>query len=145
MQSQEYITTIFSVPEGNTKTEQKLLIITQKGKIKTLDTAKLKKVSNSGKKIINLYQKVRVKCPRHQSQLEQHKTATCCDKSQGIQAYVHCSAFKNLQKQIKECSNCQELKTKKHTAIIPNALRQVCLFDKSASSEIYLLSQEAIC
>jgi len=109
LQSQEYITTIFSVPEGNTKTEQKLLIITQKGKIKTLDTAKLKKVSNSGKKIINLYQKVRVKCPRHQSQLEQHKTATCCDKSQGIQAYARCQEFRGLQNEIKECSECKDV------------------------------------
>ncbi|CAG8630785.1 684_t:CDS:2, partial [Ambispora gerdemannii] len=100
--AREYITAIFAIPEGNIATEQDLLLITKKGKIKTLNTAKLKKASNSGRKVINLYQKVRVKCPRHQIQMEQHKTATCCDKSQGILAYARCADFRELQKEIKK-------------------------------------------
>jgi hypothetical protein len=64
-------------------------------------------MNETGKKVINLYQKVRVKCASHQSQFEQHKTATCCDKTQGIQAYVHCEVFKDLQKQVRECNNCK--------------------------------------
>jgi len=84
-------------------------------------------------------------CETHKKALEKHKKATCCDKSQGIQAYVHCSAFKALQKQIKTCDGCIELKSKKFTATISNPLLRVCLFDKSDNPEIYLLSQTAVC
>jgi hypothetical protein len=84
-----------------------LLIITKKGKIKTIDIAKLQKVSNSGKVVFNLYQKVRVKCSQHQFQFEQHKTASCCDKSQGIKAYANCADFQDLQKQVRTCQNCK--------------------------------------
>jgi len=53
-------------------------------------------------------------CSLHQNQLKKHKTANCCDKSQGVMAYSRCSQFKKLRNQIKECGNCQssELFTK---------------------------------
>ena len=53
-------------------------------------------------------------CSTHQIQLKKHKTANCCDKSQGIKAYSRCSQFKKLRNKIKECSECQnsELFTK---------------------------------
>jgi len=55
-----------------------------------------------------------VYCSTHQVQLKKHKTASCCDKSQGVMAYSRCSQFKKLRNQIKECDNCQnpELFTK---------------------------------
>jgi len=46
-------------------------------------------------------------CSTHQSQLKKHKTANCCDKSQGVKAYSSCSQFKKLRNQIKECPDCQ--------------------------------------
>jgi len=50
----------------------------------------------------------------HQNQLKKHKTANCCDKSQGVKAYSCCPQFKKLRDQIKDCSDCQnpELFTK---------------------------------
>ncbi|CAH1756530.1 13941_t:CDS:2 [Entrophospora sp. SA101] len=55
-----------------------------------------------------------VYCETHQVQLKKHKTASCCDKSQGVMAYSRCLQFKKLRNQIKECGNCQssELFTK---------------------------------
>ena len=57
---------------------------------------------------------ISVYCPTHQVQLKKHKTASCCDKSQGVMAYSRCPQFKKLRSQIKECGNCQnpELFTK---------------------------------
>jgi len=46
-------------------------------------------------------------CSTHQTQLEKHKTANCCDKGQGVRAYSSCSKFKKLRNEIKECKNCQ--------------------------------------
>ena len=86
-----------------------MLIITKKGKIKKLNLDRFQKASTSGKKVINLYQKVREKCLHHQSQLEKHKTANCCDKSQGVMAYSRCAEFRDLQKQIKECRECRDV------------------------------------
>ena len=55
-----------------------------------------------------------VYCSAHQVQLKKHKTANCCDKSQGIKAYSRCAKFKKLRNEIKVCGNCQnsELFTK---------------------------------
>ena len=49
-------------------------------------------------------------CPEHKSQLKKHKTANCCDKSQGVMAYSRCSQFKKLRNQIKGCGDCQNPK-----------------------------------
>jgi len=46
-------------------------------------------------------------CSTHQNQLKKHKTANCCDKSQGVKAYSQCSQFKKLRNKIKECPDCQ--------------------------------------
>jgi dTDP-4-amino-4,6-dideoxygalactose transaminase len=78
-----------------------LLIITKKGKIKQLPLANLQKVSKSGKKLINLYQKVIEKCSPHQVQSEQHK-------SNNHICSITCPEAKELRQQIKECSDCQE-------------------------------------
>ncbi|CAG8453177.1 3887_t:CDS:2 [Ambispora gerdemannii] len=49
-----------------------------------------------------------VYCSTHQVQLKKHKTANCCDKSQGVMAYSRCSQFKKLRNQIKECEKAKE-------------------------------------
>jgi DNA gyrase/topoisomerase IV subunit A len=46
-------------------------------------------------------------CSTHQIQLKKHKTANCCDKSQGVKAYSRCSKFRKLRNEIKECNGCQ--------------------------------------
>jgi len=72
---------------------------------------------------VPLYQQMRKKdgegnsiyCSIHQNQLKKHKTANCCDKSQGVKAYSRCLQFKKLRDQIRECRDCQnsELFTKR--------------------------------
>jgi len=46
-------------------------------------------------------------CSTHQNQLKKHKTANCCDKSEGVKAYSRCPQFKKLRDQIKKCGDCQ--------------------------------------
>ena len=48
-----------------------------------------------------------VYCSPHQSQLKKHKTANCCDKSQGVKAYSRCAKFRKLRNEIKDCGDCQ--------------------------------------
>jgi DNA gyrase/topoisomerase IV subunit A len=99
LQSQEFFTSALPVPEEFT--QQSLLIITKKGKIKLLGTEKLQNISKSGKKLINLYQKTIEKCSLHQSQLVEHKAIShVCG--------IGCQQLRELQKEIRECNNCHE-------------------------------------
>ena len=99
LQSQEFFTS--ALPVSEEFTQQSLLIITKKGKIKLLGTEKLQNISKSGKKLINLYQKTIEKCSLHQTQLTEHKaTSHICG--------IGCQQLRELQKQIRECNNCQE-------------------------------------
>jgi len=99
LQSAEFFTAALSVPEEFSK--KFLLVITQKGKIKLIPTEKLKNINKSGKKLINLYQKTIDKCSLHQTQLVEHKaTPHVCG--------IGCPQLRELQKQIRECANCQE-------------------------------------
>jgi DNA gyrase/topoisomerase IV subunit A len=99
LQSQELFTTVLSVPEEIT--QKFLLIITKKGKIKFLGAEKLQNISKAGKRLINLYQKTIEKCSLHQTQLAEHKAVShVCG--------IGCLQRRELQKQIKECSNCRE-------------------------------------
>jgi len=100
MQVQEFFTAVLTVPEEFS--EKFLLIITKKGKIKLLETEKLQNINKSGKRLINLYQKTIEKCSFHQSKLVEHKTTTShvCG--------IGCLPLRELQKEIRECNNCQE-------------------------------------
>jgi hypothetical protein len=49
-------------------------------------------------------------CLTHQNQLKEHKTANCCDKSQGVKAYSRCFEFRKLRNKIKACGDCQSSK-----------------------------------
>jgi hypothetical protein len=101
LQAQEFFTAALPVSEEFTQAKF-LLIITKKGKIKFWETEKLQNIiSKSGKKLIGLYQKTIEKCSLHQNQLTEHKaTAHVCG--------ISCLQRRELQKQIKECRNCQE-------------------------------------
>ncbi|CAH1755994.1 14070_t:CDS:2 [Entrophospora sp. SA101] len=80
------------------------IILKRKGKdgqVKNLKTPlyrQMRKKDEEGKAIY---------CPVHQNQLKKHKTANCCDKSQGVKAYSRCSQFRKLTTEIKECQGCQ--------------------------------------
>ncbi|CAI2173560.1 11125_t:CDS:2, partial [Funneliformis geosporum] len=96
LRSTEFFTAALPVPEEFT--DQFLLIITQKGKIKLIAKEKLQNISKSGKKLINLYQKTIEKCSLHQTQLVEHKAIShVCG--------IGCSPRRELQKKIKECGN----------------------------------------
>ncbi|MCE8163474.1 MAG: ATP-binding protein [Candidatus Moeniiplasma glomeromycotorum] len=98
LQAEEFFTAALTAPEEFT--QKFLLIITKKGKIKFWGSEKLKNISKSGKKLINLYQKTIEKCSQHQSQLTEHKAvAHACG--------IGCSQRRELQKQIKACNNCK--------------------------------------
>jgi DNA repair exonuclease SbcCD ATPase subunit len=56
-----------------------------------------------------------------------------------------CLILNKLKSERKDCLKCQEQKQKKYRAPIENPLQRVCLFDKNASPEVYLLSNEAVC
>jgi len=56
-----------------------------------------------------------------------------------------CPILNELKAERKICSKCKEQEPKKYRTWIENPLKQVCLVDKEASSEIYLLSQGAVC
>jgi len=100
LQAQEFFTAVLPVSEEFAQ-EKFLLIITKKGKIKLWETKKLQNISKSGKKLISLYQKSIEKCSLHQSQLTEHKSIShVCG--------IGCLQRRELQKQIKECSNCRE-------------------------------------
>src|SRR3954451_8715775 len=99
LQTQEFFTAALPVPEEFA--QKFLLIITRQGKIKLLETEKLQNISKSGKKLIGLYRKTIEKCLLHQSQLTEHRAIShVCG--------IGCPQLRELQKQIKECSNCQE-------------------------------------
>ena len=99
LHDQECFTAALPVPEEFT--EKFLLIITHQGKIKLLETERLKNISKSGKKLINLYQKTIEKCSSHQTKLTEHKaTAHVCG--------IGCPPLRELQKEIRECNNCRE-------------------------------------
>jgi len=99
LQDQECFTA--ALPVSEEFTEKLLLIVTRRGKIKLLETEKLQNISKSGKKLINLYQKTIEKCSSHQSQLDEHKSVPhVCG--------IGCPQLRELQKEIRECSNCRE-------------------------------------
>jgi DNA gyrase/topoisomerase IV subunit A len=51
----------------------------------------------------------KTRCQKHQKLLADHKTAACCDKSQGVKAYSQCSKFRELFKDMKTCAECNQV------------------------------------
>jgi len=94
-----------------TSGQDALAVFTKRGKNKNLSEEKLRvfgraaygdtaiRLEDSGKK---------VRCPRHQSLLEQHKTASCCDKSKPG-AQLQCSRIKEINKEKKDCVDCNKV------------------------------------
>jgi hypothetical protein len=104
LKTQEFFTSFIVVPEANNK--KFLLLLTEKGAVKKIKVESLAKLGKNGKKIISL--KKKTKCSIHLEKAEAHKSYDCCDKSLGLKSYVNCEFFKKLQKEIKNCSDCQQ-------------------------------------
>jgi len=88
-----------------------IMVFTKRGKVKTFAEEKVRTFGRAAYgdtsiKLKGAYGKSR--CSQHQRLVEQHKTATCCDKSQGIKAFARCQMFKKLLREIKNCSKCNE-------------------------------------
>jgi len=106
LRADEFFTAVLPVKEEFANDNEFLIIITKNGKIKQLELAKLKKISKTGKKIVNLYQKTVKECSFHQTESAKHKNfAHVCG--------IGCVQLRELRKQIKECNNCQEKWTSK--------------------------------
>ncbi|CAJ0925531.1 19188_t:CDS:10 [Entrophospora sp. SA101] len=71
------------------------------GQVKNLKVPLYRQMRRKDKEGNSLY------CPVHQNQLKKHKTANCCDKSQGVKAYSRCLKFRKLTTEIKDCQDCQ--------------------------------------
>ena len=81
------------------------------------------------------------KCEKHQILLNNHKNDNCCDKSQGIKAYITCNIFKNLQNNIKKCRECIKISSDN----ISNSLKDNDFIIKSAIlNENELFSLEGV-
>ncbi|CFW93437.1 DNA gyrase (subunit B) [endosymbiont DhMRE of Dentiscutata heterogama] len=50
----------------------------------------------------------KTRCPKHKSLLEQHKAASCCDKSQ-LGASLRCPRGKEINKEIRNCPDCNKV------------------------------------
>ncbi|CAG8550559.1 21189_t:CDS:2 [Racocetra persica] len=50
----------------------------------------------------------KTRCPKHKTLLEQHKAASCCDKSQ-LGASLRCPRGKEINKEIRNCPDCNKV------------------------------------
>ncbi|WNE40287.1 MAG: DNA gyrase subunit B [Mycoplasmataceae bacterium] len=64
---------------------------------------------------------------------------------QSLKNRVECPKFQQINKEIRNCSDCNQQKAKKAIKIIPTCLQKIFLIDKKAKSEIYLLAEEVVC
>ncbi|CAG8453730.1 10962_t:CDS:1 [Ambispora leptoticha] len=88
-----------------------IAVFTKQGKSRNIAEEKLRifgraaygdtviKLIDSGKKI---------RCPVHQTLLEQHKVAPCCDKTR-LGAQLQCPRMKEINKQKRECADCNKI------------------------------------
>jgi DNA gyrase/topoisomerase IV subunit A len=88
-----------------------IIVFTKQGKSKSFGEEKVRIVGRAayGDTAIKLEgsgQKVR--CSRHQVLLEEHKKASCCDKSQ-FGASLRCPRGKEINQSIRNCSDCNKI------------------------------------
>lgn len=89
-----------------------IMVFTKKGRVKTFTEEKVRifgrnAYGDTSIKLPGSHSKVR--CSRHQSLIERHRTTTCCDKSQGISALSRCRMFKKLSREIRNCPDCNKV------------------------------------
>jgi len=89
-----------------------IMVFTKGGKTKSFSEEKLRicgraAYGDTAVKLQNSSGKTR--CQKHQQLLEEHKTASCCDKSQGLKAYTQCPKFRELVQAMKNCSDCNKV------------------------------------
>ncbi|CAI2163604.1 2070_t:CDS:2 [Funneliformis geosporum] len=96
-----------------------IMVFTKQGKTKTFAEEKMRVVGRAayGDTAIKLESgEQKKRCSKHQTLLEQHKNATCCDKGQ-LGAVLRCPRGKEINQEIRNCSDCNK--------IVPAAVGQI--------------------
>jgi DNA gyrase subunit B len=88
-----------------------IAVFTKQGKTRNITEEKLRIFGRAayGDTVVKLVSGgKKVRCPVHQSLLEQHKVAPCCDKSRPG-AQLQCPRMKEINKEKKECVDCNRI------------------------------------
>ncbi|CAG8471185.1 14270_t:CDS:10, partial [Cetraspora pellucida] len=88
-----------------------IMVFTKQGKSKTFAEEKTRIVGRAayGDTAIKLEDSgQKTRCPKHKALLEQHKTASCCDKSK-LGASLRCPRGKEINKEIRNCPDCNKV------------------------------------
>ncbi|MCE8162915.1 MAG: hypothetical protein I3273_00860 [Candidatus Moeniiplasma glomeromycotorum] len=88
-----------------------IMVFTKQGKNKNFAEEKIRTLGRSayGDAAIKLESgSQKIRCPRHQALLEQHKKANCCDKSQ-LGASLRCPRGKEINQAIRNCPDCNKI------------------------------------
>lgn len=88
-----------------------IMVFTRQGKNKNFSEERMRIVGRAayGDTAIRLESgEQKVRCSKHQTLLEQHKNATCCDKRQ-LGAVLRCPRGKELNQEIRNCSDCNKI------------------------------------
>ena len=94
-----------------TSGQDNIMVFTKQGKNKNFAEERMRVVGRAayGDTAIKLEgdgQKIR--CPKHQTLLEQHKSDPCCDKRQ-LGASLRCPRGKEINQEIRNCSDCNKV------------------------------------
>src|ERR1044072_5018163 len=123
-----------------TSGQDDIMVFTRQGKNKNFAEEKMRITGRAayGDTAIKLEdggQKVR--CSKHQTLLEQHKTASCCDKSQ-LGASLHCPRRKEITEEIKKCSDCNKV-APVSSELVKDELVSLLVVEKDFSKEEFSL------
>ncbi|CAI2182981.1 2815_t:CDS:2, partial [Funneliformis geosporum] len=94
-----------------TSGQDDIMAFTKQGKTKTFAEEKMRVVGRAayGDTAIRLESgEQKKRCSKHQTLLEQHRNATCCDKSQ-LGAVLRCPRGKEINQEIRNCSDCNKV------------------------------------
>src|SRR3954454_12020867 len=94
-----------------TSGDDNIMVFTRQGKNKNFAEERMRIVGRAayGDTAIRLESgEKKIRCSKHQTLLDQHKTASCCDKSQ-LGAVLRCPRGKEINQEIRNCSDCNKI------------------------------------
>jgi DNA gyrase/topoisomerase IV subunit A len=94
-----------------TSGDDNIMVFTKQGKSKTFAEERTRVVGRAayGDTAVRLESSgQKIRCPQHKKLLEQHKIASCCDKSQ-LGASLRCPRGKEINQEIRNCSDCNKI------------------------------------